>query len=187
MSFHSSVRLVVGAFFVVFSVGGGLSARAADSGKSEFARSTIDLGVVVSDVAQSVKFYTEVIGFKEAPGFTVPADFCADAGLTDNKALNVRVLILGDGDSATKLKLMEVPGVTSKKSDNGFIHSQLGFRYLTIFVADGDAVLGRLKKADVKPLAKGPVSLPAGFPADRMLTVVRDPDGNLIELIVPKR
>ncbi|MBI3838158.1 MAG: VOC family protein [Planctomycetia bacterium] len=164
----------------------GFQSTARAEEKSEFARGTIDLGVVVSQVGKSVKFYTEAIGFKELPAFSVSADFCADAGLTDNQALSIRVLALGDGDSATKLKLMEVPGVASQKSDNAFIHSQLGYRYLTIFVADADAALERLKKAGVKPLAKGPVALPAGLPAGMALMVVRDPDGNLIELIGPK-
>ncbi len=159
----------------------------AADGQSEFARSTIDLGVVVNDVAKSVKFYTDAIGFSEAPSFTVPADFCADAGLTDNHALEIRVLTLGEGDTATKLKLMQVPSAASKKSDNAYIHSQLGYRYLTIYVADADVALARLKKAGAKPLAKGPVALPAGLPPGLTLTVVRDPDGNLIELIGPKK
>lgn len=163
------------------------SSRAADAKKSEFARETIDLGVVVTDVAKSVKFYTEALGFSEAPGFSVPADFCADAGLTDKQALNIRVLVLGGDPTATKLKLMEVPGVTSKKTDNAFIHSQLGYRYLTVYVADATAALARLQKAGVKPVAKGPVPLPAGLAAGMTLTVVRDPDGNLIELVGPKR
>ncbi|MEX2111788.1 MAG: VOC family protein [Pirellulales bacterium] len=155
--------------------------------KSAFARSTIDLGVVVSDVDKSAKFYTEAIGFAEVPGFSVPADFCADAGLTDNLALDIRVLVLGEDESATKLKLMAVPGAANRKSDNTFIHSQLGYSYLTIYVADADATLARLKKAGVKPVAKGPVPLPAGFPAGMTLTLVRDPDGNLIELIGPSK
>ena len=160
-------------------------AQAAD--KPEFSRTTIDLGVVVSDVAKAVKFYTDAIGFSEAPGFSVPADFCADAGLTDRKKLDIRVLVLGEGDAATKLKLMQVPGAASKKSDNSFIHSQLGYSYLTIYVADADLALARLNKAGVKPLAKGPLPLPPGFPEGMLLAVVRDPDGNLIELIGPTK
>ncbi len=160
-------------------------ARAADVQK--FASETIDLGIVVSDVAKSVKFYTDALGFSETQGFSVGADFCADAGLTDRQALKIRVLVLGTSPSATKIKLMEVPGVKMKQTDNGFIHSQLGYRYLTIHVADATAALARLQKAGAKPIAKGPVALPAGLPAGMTLTVVRDPDGNLIELVGPKK
>ncbi|MEX0676570.1 MAG: VOC family protein [Pirellulales bacterium] len=172
---------------LVFLTGAWLAGTAADAPKSEFARATIDLGVVTSDVDRAVKFYTEAIGFKEIEGFTVGADFCADAGLTDHRKLDIRVLVLHDGENATRLKLMEVPGVKIKKADNAFIHSQFGYSYLTIYVADGKGALARLGRAGVKPLAKGPVPLPPDLPPGLALTVVRDPDGNFIELIGPVR
>lgn len=152
----------------------------------EFAATTIDLGVVVSDVDKAVAFYTKAIGFKEVEGFSVPADFAGDAGLTDNQALDIRVLVLGDDETATKLKLMTVPGVSSKKGDNAFIHSQRGYSYITVMINDTTAALERLKKAGVKPLAKGPVALPKPLPQGVYLTVVRDPDGNIVELVGPK-
>ncbi len=62
---------------------------AAQEPKAEFSRTTIDLGVVVSDLEESAKFYTEAIGFTEAPGFAVPADFCTKAGLTDGHPLRI--------------------------------------------------------------------------------------------------
>ena len=52
--------------------------RAADV--NNFASQTVDLGIVVSDVAKAVKFYTDVVGFKEIQGFEVGAEFCTDAG-----------------------------------------------------------------------------------------------------------
>jgi catechol 2,3-dioxygenase-like lactoylglutathione lyase family enzyme len=186
MSFASWARWWACALIaLVLLAGSHMSGTAADARKNEFARGTIDLGVVVSDVKKAVKFYTDAIGFKEAPGFSVGADFCADAGLTNHRKLDIHVLVLDDGDTATKLKLMEVPGVNSKPSDNTYIHSQLGYSYLTIYVADANAALARLKRAGVQPLAKGPVPLPPDLPPGLALTVVRDPDGNLIELIGP--
>ena len=163
------------------------SARAQDEPDGEFARTTIDLGVVVSDVEKSAKFYTEAVGFTEIDGFAVPGDFAAEAGLTDSQPLTIRVFVLGEGASATRLKLMQLPQVDSKKSDNSFIHSQLGFSYLTIYINDTGAAMARLTKAGVKPIAKGPVALPEGFPEGVFLTVVRDPDGNLVELVGPKQ
>jgi catechol 2,3-dioxygenase-like lactoylglutathione lyase family enzyme len=155
--------------------------------KSEFARSTIDLGVVVGDVAKSVKFYTEAIGFTEAPGFKVDGPYTADVGLTDgSEELDIHVLVLGDEPSATKLKLMQFKK-KPKADDNTAINSQLGFRYLTIFVNDTNAAVARLKKAGVSTLAKSPQPLPKGLPQDVYLTLVRDPDGNLVELVGPKK
>jgi lactoylglutathione lyase len=162
------------------------SAGSSIAAAAGFSSDTIDLGVVVSDLEKSVTFYTQAIGLTEVQGFSVSADFCTDAGLTDRQALSIRVLVTGEDAKATRLKLMELPGVPSKKNDNAFVHSQLGYRYLTLHVSDLDAALERLKKASVKPLAKGPVPLPPGFPVGIGLIVVRDPDGNLVELVGPK-
>lgn len=156
-----------------------------DKAPELFARTTIDLGVVVSDVDKAAAFYTKAIGFQEVKGFSVDSDFCTDAGLTDGKALKIRVFVLGEGASATKLKLMQVAG--SKKNNNQFVNSEQGFRYLTIYVTDMNESLKRLKKAGVAPLAKGPVAIPEKLVKGAFLTVVRDPDGNLIELAGPKK
>ena len=171
----------------VLVAGGWLAGRAADDKKSEFARATIDLGVVASDVDKSVKFYKDAIGFEEIQGFSVGADFCAQAGLTDRRELSIHVLVLEDSPAATRLKLMSVPGAANKKSDNAFIHAQLGYRYLTIYVANLSETLLRLKKAGAAPIGKAPVPLPKDLSGDLALVVVRDPDGNMVELIGPLR
>ena len=151
-----------------------------------FLRTTIDLGTVVTDLDKSVRFYTEGIGFKEIKGFEVPADVASGAGLTDSKPLKVRVLVLGEGDTATKLKLMSVAGTSPRTGDNEFIHSHTGFRYLTIIVADQKAALARLEKIGVKPLKQSPVAVPeTTAPGNLFLTCVRDPDGNIVELVGP--
>lgn len=151
-----------------------------------FPRATIDLGCVVTDIDTSVRFYTQGIGFRELPGFAVDAPLAAAAGLTDSKPLEIRVLALGEGETATKLKLMEVAGTTPRPGDTEFIHSHTGFRYLTIIVADTDAALARLASVGAKPLARSPVALPDHLGKGLFLTCVRDPDGNLVELIGPR-
>jgi lactoylglutathione lyase len=153
-----------------------------------FPSATIDLGTVVSDLPKSVRFYTEGIGFTELSGFDVPAEVATAAGLTDSKPLSIKVLTLGDGAGATKLKLMEVAGTSPREGDSEFIHSHTGFRYLTIMVADTTVALERLAKIGVKPIAKSPVLLPESLvPGKMYLTVVRDPDGNPVELIGPRK
>ncbi len=152
-----------------------------------FVRTTIDVGCVVTDLEKSVRFYTEGIGFREVKTFEVPADLARDSGLTDARPLSIRVLTLSDDETATKLKLMQVTGALPRTGDNEFIHSHTGFRYLTIFVADTDAVLARLEKLGAKPIAKGPVALPDSLAPGMSLTCVRDPDGNIVELIGPQK
>jgi len=153
----------------------------------EFIEPTIDIGCVVSDIDASVKFYTEAIGFKVAGGFKVPGDFAESSGLTKGKELDIEFLTLGgaEGEEATKLKLMQVKG-SGGKADQSHIDSTLGFSYITIFVKDTDKAMARLKRAGVKPIAKGPVTLPKNLDPSLSLTIVRDPDGNFVELVGPK-
>lgn len=163
---------------------GGLANQKTES-DTNFASQIIDLGMVVSDLDKSVKFYKDVIGFTEVPGFKVPGQFGLDAGLSNKLDLDVHVLVLGQGETATKLKLMQFKTAPGARVDNTFIHSSYGYRYLTIPVKNLNLAVEQASKAGSKPIAKCPVPLPEGFPAGLALANYRDPDGNLIELVGP--
>ena len=172
----------------VFGLGafaiGGFANQKSDTA-SKFASNTIDLGMVVSDIDKSLKFYKDVIGFTEVPGFKVPGQFAEDTGLANKLELDVHVLVLGEGPSATKLKLMQFKSNPGARVDNSFIHSSYGYRYLTITVSNLNAAVERANQAGGKLIAKCPVELPKGFPEGLALANYRDPDGNLIELVGP--
>lgn len=168
---------IVGVCLTIVAVG--TVYAAAGGSKGSFTRTTIDVGVVVGDLDKAAKFYTEAIGFTEVPGFSVSAEMGGGSGLTDDHAFKVRVFVLGKGPTATRLKLMEFPNVASKKVDHRFIHSSLGFSYLTIFISDTTAALERARKAGVTPVKK-PYPLAA---RNKYLTLLRDPDGNIVELV----
>ena len=161
-------------------------ARSGDDGepatKIEFTRSAIDFGVVVGDIEKSVAFYKDALGFTERNGFDVPAELGRDIGLSDNHPFHIHVLTLGDGEEAAKVKLMQFKGVKSHQTDHQFIHSSLGMSYMTVWVKDLNASLKRAAEHGVKPIAKSPLAL--GGPLH--IAVVRDPDGNFVELIGPK-
>ncbi|MEX0726357.1 MAG: VOC family protein [Planctomycetaceae bacterium] len=157
----------------------------ADNIEVGFGRTTVDFGIVVSDIDKSVAFYKDVIGATELDGFDVPAEFAGAVGLSNNKPFHVHVLVLGDDETATKIKLMHFPDAAGKKINNDYIHSSYGVRYLTVFVTDLSASLKRAESHGVKPIANGPSGLPEGFPQEISLACVRDPDGNLIELVGP--
>jgi len=176
------VVLAVGLGAIAVAVAGGSAAARGD--KSAFSRTTIDLGMVVSDVEKAAAFYKNALGFKEVPGFDVSAKMGAGSGLTDGHGFRVRVFILKIESTATKIKLIEFPKVPSKKVDHRFIHSSLGYSYLTIFVSDTTAAVERARKAGAVFVKDEPYRLSNG---DRYLTLVRDPDGNIIELVGPKK
>ena len=58
-----------------------------------------------------------------------------------------------------------------------------GLRYLTLYVKDMNRALERLKAAGVPTLGETPVDLGGG----NALVTVKDPDGNFMELIGPRR
>ncbi len=152
-----------------------------------FAKSTVDFGIVVSDLEKSRKFYKNALGLKERDPFEVTPAMGRDSGLSDNLAFKVYPMVLEDDETATNVKLMQFKDAPGKKVDQSFIHSSLGVSYLTIYVKDTTAALARAKAYGVEPIAKGPIALPEGFPKGIYLTLLRDPDGNLIELVGPKK
>lgn len=168
----------------------GLAALAA-SGKTvpdaEFAKSTVDFGIVVSNIDKSLKFYQDALGLKPRDTFEVTPAMGADSGLSDNLAFKVFPLVLENDGTATNVKLMQFKDAPGKKVDNSFIHSSLGVSYLTIYVKDMTAALTRAKAYGAEPISKGPIALPEGFPKGIYLALLRDPDGNLIELVGPKK
>jgi catechol 2,3-dioxygenase-like lactoylglutathione lyase family enzyme len=154
--------------------------------ESNFSTQTIDLGIVVSDIEKSLKFYKDVIGFQEIDGFKVSGNFPKLVGLTDGAELNIHVLVLGDEESATKLKLMQVS--SKKKSriiNQPYIHTLTGFSYLTIFVDNVDKVMECAEKSGYEAYAKSPQILPDGLPQDICLLMLKDPDGNFVEIVGP--
>ncbi len=152
--------------------------------KNLFSREILDIGVVCSNVRQSIEFYTKAIGFTEVEGFDIDPQFGGDSGLSDNEPFHVHVLQLAAGPNATRLKLMQFPDKPGKLTDQAFIHSSYGFSYLTVFVTDMDASLERARQAGATILGKSPVIIGTG---PDYLTLLRDPDGNLVELVGPRR
>ncbi len=154
----------------------------ATGGKNmDFTTTTVSFGIVVSDINKSVAFYKDVVGLVEVEGFDVSAEMGGQAGLSDNKPFHVHVLKVADTPDATQVKLMQFAGTPAARPDNSFIHSTYGIRYLTFRVADMDAAVARAAKAGAKPIAQGPYLMPSG----RYLTIYRDPDGNMVELVGP--
>ena len=114
-----------------------LSTPVVRTGEIGFSKTTIDFGVVVSDIEKSLAFYTDVVGFSRAGNFAVKPQVANDAGLTEiTEPLKIEKLKLGDDKTATTLKLMQVGGANPQKPANETIHATLGMSYMTIFVTD---------------------------------------------------
>lgn len=147
----------------------------------DFARSGIAVGVIVEDLEKSLDFYINVVGMTKVREFVVDAEKARRMGLSDGEIFDIKVLKLVDSEDASEWKLMSF----RKKSDTSkqeYLPQANGFRYVTIFVKSMKPVLERIKAHGVKTLGESPLMLDAA----RQFVLIRDPDGNFVELIGPK-
>ncbi len=144
-----------------------------------FKRGDIQIGIVVSDVAASEKFYHDVVGMTRTGGFEVPGDMAKTAGLTNGIPLKVTVMKLKNDPHASEWKLMEFADAPKTEKTN-HINEGTGVRYVTFYVKDITAAEERLSENKVKPLGK--VDIGGG----QDLILIQDPDGIFIELIGPR-
>lgn len=126
----------------------------------ELASPSLDVGLVVHDRAAMSRFYAETLGLE-------PDHSLAVAG---GEVLRFRV-----GASTVKLFCLDTPPAGDGLGWMG----ALGYRLLTIVVADLDAVVARAEADGVsverKTFGEGEAAIPLAFLAD--------PDGNSVELV----
>lgn len=148
--------------------------------QGDFSSKTIDIGVVVSDLDESLEFYKEVVGMQQTGEFSVDETMAKESGLSNGVPFDVKVLKLGPGEKATQFKLMSF-GDRAAKQHNDYIYDHTGMQYITLNVKDLSPVVERVKAHDVTMRGNSPVKLGE----KRYLLLIRDPDGTFIELIGP--
>ena len=148
--------------------------------QSNFSSKLIGLGVVVSDLDQSLDFYVDGIGMVKAYSFTIDEDFSKRSGLSNGVPTSVTVLKLEDSPEANEWKLMSF-GKEATHPKQQFIQDDTGVQYITINVKALKPVIQRLKEKNVKFLGNTPTSLNDALD----FILVQDPDGIFIELIGP--
>ncbi len=178
---HSRTSIAGAALLLAMTAVG--LAPVTSAAESEFSKPVIDIGMVVKDSDRTAQFLTNVVGFKEVRGFSVNADLARKIGLIDGYPAEVRVFVLEGTEPATRIKVLSFPKAQGKQADQAFIHSTLGFRYLTLYVKDMNPVVERLKKAGVPTLGETPMDMGSGT----WLVAFKDPDGNFIEFVGPRK
>jgi len=148
---------------------------------NEFSNPTIFVGSVVTDLAKSVDFYTNIIGMTQTSTFSVDGAKAKELGLTDGRAIDVTVLKLEDSPQANEWKLMSFGTKSGHKKPN-YLHDDTGMQYITILVNHLNPIIERLDKNNIKILSSKPSELGEG----RFFILVQDPDGTFIELIGAK-
>lgn len=124
------------------------------------------IGLAVTDIERSQKFYIGLLGFRFDRELRMTADQLGLLQLDPPSDIHAVYLML----DAVTLELMQFAGTTVSAPSRVF--NQTGLTHLSIAVADIPEVLARVAEFG------GTVVNDAGFAA-----VIRDPDGQLIELL----
>jgi len=139
------------------------------------------VGMTVKDLNTSVKFYTEVLGFKKISDkeFT-GANY---EKLENVFGLNIRVARLQLGDEQIELTDYLTSGGRSIPEDAK--PNDLSFQHMAIVVSDMDKAFALLKKMNVEFVSTAPQTLPKTIaPAEGVKAFYfHDPDKHNLELI----
>jgi glyoxylase I family protein len=141
------------------------------------------LNIVVADLARSVKFYTEVLGFVKTADVHMQGDWIERIiGLEGVEGLVAFVELPGGGSRIELLQYVAPAGVALPENSQP---NTRGLRHIALRVDDIAGMTVRLRAAGVT-LFSDPVRVPAGvvkFAAgEKTLVYFLDPDGVILEL-----
>ena len=127
-------------------------------GHSIQSQSNADLGVaaiglVVTDIEASKKFYVDILEMVEVGGFSLDEEWSKDAGAASDQPFSVIQLKLKDTVTATVLKLAYF-NKTERKPESSGINLISGVNYITLFYSDQGFhdVMVNLDKAGIEKI-----------------------------------
>ena len=140
----------------------------------------VHIGVTVSDLERSVRFYTEGLGLDVAVRQTSAAEYLAVTGHPGVEIATAFVEAPGDG---VRIELQEYRRVGDHGSREPGT-APVGSSHICLRVGDVAAALGRAEAAGGRRVTD-PVRIDAGVNDGGAAVYLRDPDGYTIELFQP--
>lgn len=119
--------------------------------------------LVVSDMSQSIDFYTGILGFRIVKELDFPGRKLVMIALGDDPASKIELIRYDETDLSDRVPEARTP---------------LGLRHLALHVDDVSAVYQALMDAGVEMESEPPFQRPDGPP----IAFGRDPDGVLLEI-----
>ena len=138
------------------------------------------IGMVVSDIEASEKFYTDVLGMVPSGSFDLSSEWSDEAGAANGKPFSVKMFKSVNNNTATLLKLAYFDTVGPRPDQSGIDDTAGGVNYLTFnySLKEFKEVVKRLEAANIERL--GWVKREA-----YQLIFIKDPDGVFVELVAP--
>ena len=167
-----NIILSVAAFFVI--------AMSATDGAAQV-RKVDAIVITVSGMDRSVKFYTEVLGFKKISDTEVYGTSYEQ--LQNLFGLRMRIVRMQLGEEFIELTDYLTSGGRSIPEDAK--SNDLFFQHIAIVVSDMDRAYKHLKKYNVEHVSTSPQTLPKSIPAAEGIRAFyfHDPDNHNLELI----
>lgn len=139
------------------------------------------IGITVKEMDRSLKFYTEVLGFKKISDNEYKGTEVEN--LEGVFGINIRVAKLQLGDEFIELTDYLTTGGRSIPEDAK--SNDLLFQHIAIVVSDMDKAFSQVKKYNVEFVSTAPQTLPKSIPAAEGIKAFyfHDPDNHNVELI----
>jgi glyoxylase I family protein len=146
-------------------------------------RAVDHINIVVTDLARSVRFYTEVLGFAKTRDAYLEGDWIERiVGLRGVRG-RVTYVVAPAGEPRLELLCYEAPAGTNFPANSQA--NTVGLRHIALRVDDIASAVQRLRAVGVTVFGD-PVRVPAGVvqhdAGEKILAYVLDPDGVILEL-----
>ena len=141
------------------------------------------INLVVSNLEQSVRFYTELLGFKEVRRAHLEGEWIDS--IVGLKGISADVVYLLAPAGEPRLELLCYKHPQGKEIPANSLANTIGLRHIALRVNDIQTAVKRLKEANVKVIS-APVAVPTNTitheAGHKSLCYFLDPDGILLEL-----
>ncbi|WP_163382057.1 VOC family protein [Cyclobacterium sp. SYSU L10401] len=139
----------------------------------------MSIGVIVSDLDESYKFYTDIIGMVKEDRYHQSSETSTKYGVNSGKEFNIINLRMQCDGYSLKYKLNktkgDLPEIPFSNENEYYGFERIGSSYFSIDVKNVEPYIERLDKNHIKYKL-------AVLPNDRKIILVHDPDGVLLEI-----
>lgn len=141
------------------------------------------VNIVVADLARSVTFYTEVLGFRKTADVTMEGDWIEE--IIGLKGVKGYVAFVEPPHGGVRIELLEYRAPEGAVLPENSRANTRGLRHLAFRVDDIKSMASALRARGVT-LFSDPVKVPQGIvkfaAGDKSLCYFLDPDGTILEL-----